>query len=166
MLRVLSLVLVLLLLVPFTAAQEASEAACTSEIWMDYQNQLVELSMTLSTSETPLEVLQTLDELLTDIQINCGEGRFTKADHPNGIIGPLTLDGALYEVTLETAGSLGVMTPTAVEGNCGALFGMPVMTGMSGGAQGDIWQVNGCVVLVKIDATMASDWAFTLKRLR
>lgn len=158
--------MLLIVIVGVTSAQDTPEASCTSEAWQSHQAELVALSGSLTESDNPLETMLTIDTLVSNIQASCGGGIFTKANHPNGIIGPIAFDGSLYEATLEAKGSMAVMTPTVVEGDCGMIFGMPVMTGMSGGMQGDVWEFTNCVALFKVEAPMASDWSLTIKQLR
>jgi hypothetical protein len=149
-----------------TIAQDTPESTCTPEELQSYQAELVELSGSLAESDDPLETVLAIDTLVSKIQASCSGGIFTKADHTNGIIGPIAFDGSLYEATLEAKGSMAVMTPTVVEGDCGMIFGMPIMTGMTGGMQGDVWEFTNCVALFKVEAPMASDWSLTIKKLR
>lgn len=165
--RLLTALTVLFCLIAPVAAQDMQEPTCTSEQWQTIQTQLTTQIAELTTTADPHALLLLLDAQINAARATCSGGTFSKASTPNGIIGPIALEGTLYEVTLQSTGSLASMTPVAVEGECGDfMFTMPVMTGMSGGEQGTIYEVNNCTAIFKVESPLAQDWTLTINRLR
>lgn len=154
-------VLMLTVLTP-TLAQE--ESACTSEQWGDFSTTLNDLSDTLATSETPMDALLAIQTQIETMRAACGNWVFTKADYANGIIGPISFDGTLYQATLESVGSVAVLSRVEIDGDCD--FIVSIITPFTGGEESDLLEFDGCTAMLEIDSSTARDWTLTLTRLK
>lgn len=155
------LVFVLILTVPAFAQEEAT---CPPEKWAEISDTLISLSNDLAAADNPLEQLLLIRTEIETVRAVCSGGVFTKADYPDGIIGPINFGGTLYQATLESVGSVAVLSRVEIDGDCD--FVVSIITPFTGGAESGLWKFDECEAMFEIDAASARDWTLTIERLR
>ena len=142
----------------------AQDSVCTSEQWAEFSATLGELVDTLAASSTPLDDLLAIRIQIETVRTICNAGVFTKADYPNGIIGPINFGGTLYQATLESVGSVAALSRVEIAGDCD--FIISIITPFSGGSESALWEFEDCQAMFEINASTADDWTLTIERLR
>lgn len=158
-----SILLVFALIITVPAAAQ-DEPTCTPEQWADIATAFSTLADNLAASETPFDDLLAIQTQLGTARAICSGGVFTKADYPDGIIGPINFGGTLYKATLESVGSVATLERVEISGDCA--FFVSIITPFSGGSESDLWEFEECQALFEINATAARDWTLTIERLK
>lgn len=157
--------LVAMLFVPAALAQdEVADPTCTPEDWQALQDELALEVLSLVNSENPVETILRIDTILGSIRSQCTSLIFTKAEYPNGIIGPIDLDGSLYQTTLSGNGSGSVEMTDLTEG-CGGYVSSIILP-FEGGSETDLWEFDGvCSLMFEVSGS-AEEWTLEITRLR
>lgn len=163
-----SIIFVLIFVFGVAIAQDTTlpPNTCTQEDYLQLQTEMAELTELLADIETnePEAIFLQMRQTLDTYQLNC-TGFFSGETHSNGIIGPLTFDGTLYQITF-TLGEgqfvVGSTTYTEISGDCGFNFGA-LLT--DAGSETDVLEIGeDCEMLIEVDAN--SDWTLSFTKLR
>lgn len=141
---------------------------CTAEDYATVTKIIDEQLATLSQPDAdPALAMVLIRAALDTYQAKCTGGTFTKATHPNGIIGPIVFTGSLYQATLQiTPGDFayGSAKWTTISGDCGLFTLLSVTDGKGDANETDVLKFKDCVALFEVDAS-EGDWTFTLAKL-
>lgn len=171
--KVLKTVLAFLLILSsmsMSISAQGSEFSCTVEEWASMLNSLTENFLELTsqvTDETSiLETTLLIKAGVDSIYAICSNGTFSEETHSNGIIGPISFSGTLYQITLSSSDGGSSFSTTVIEGDCG--FTPPsIFTDMEGTTETDLWEPGGtCVAMFEVETYGASGWELVFERLR
>lgn len=160
-----AIVLVLLCALPLLAQDAPVKMECSAEANTAFTETINQYMATLA--DDPEATLIAMRQAMDTYQLLCSGNMFTSTTNESGIVGPLTLDGTLYEVTLalpEKALTFGSMEWTTLEGDCG-LFTLLSITGTDGGSESDVLEFEGCTALFEVNGNM-DEWTLTFKKLK
>lgn len=161
------LIVLALTMVSIALAQDA-ETVCTPDDWRAkidaVSSSLSELSAGVADQETALQVLSIAEAAIHTVRTSCTGYVFTNEDYPNGIIGPVTFDGTLYQVTFSSMGGFAYFKMVGDEGGCSVVG---VSTDLEGGEETDLWEPSGnCITLFEVNGPRDGQWTLTFERLR
>ncbi|MGJ3241147.1 MAG: hypothetical protein ACFE0Q_20725 [Anaerolineae bacterium] len=165
--------LIILLSIPLVLmAQDSNEnppePTCTTEEFQDGLESLIgvidEFSSQIESDFDAYNVLLAIETQIDNIRFGCGYEAITSETHPNGIVGPLSFSGRVYEVTFTAEDELGTVSTTTLNGDCGIL-GVNLLTDMGGGTETTLVTFGGdCVAFFEINGPDV--WELTFTRLQ
>lgn len=167
---VLACLIVLALTIASIALAQDVETVCAPDDWRAkidaVSSSLSELSAGVADEETALQVLSIAEAAINTVRTSCTGYVFTSADYPTGIIGPVSFDGILYQITFTSVGGLSAIKDVGSEGDCG-FAGIFMSTAMDGGEETDLWEPGGnCVTLFEVNGAHDAQWSITFEKLR
>lgn len=163
------IILLLILILSFAStsiAQEQNEVSCTPEEYQDYIQVLIdvlnEYKPQIVVETDALEVLIGIEMAIDGLRANCTGGSFAAADYSNGIIGPISFSGTLYQAEFTTT-TFGTVTFVEIDGDCGMEF--MSISEVDGDSETDLWEFGGdCVTMFEVQG--GGDWTLNIEKLR
>lgn len=161
---VVTVMVLALLLVTRGSAQELPRTACPNDAQTVF---LTAITDNLSVLQTDVNAaLVAMRGAIDTYQLACAGGTVTNEAHPNGIVGPLTFDGTLYEVTLTVpGGEYGSVEWTALEGDCDSWTLLSVSGDEAPVSETDIVEFEGCQAVFDVNVS-SDEWTLTFKKLK
>ncbi len=159
-----------LVCVGMVGAQE-EEFTCTAQEFRDMFVPLLDaIKGAMDNATTDAEALTLflgIETVIANVRLACGGTReFTSEAYPNGIIGPISFSGTLYQVSISSTGGDASFSTTVIEGDCD-IIPPGIFTTNGGNAETDLWEPGGdCMAMFEVNTYGATGWVLDFERLQ